>query len=263
VATYILTWNPDRWQWPEESIAVAVDVTLSGQTFADQWSTGNRIHGIAKNHRAFLLRQHRERGIVASGRFTSTVFRDRHWDGSNRSANYAKVAFDTVLPVEDRLPTEELRRRIPQMPWDRLEASGIELPAANESELESAWAEHCESIPYRAPDELPPGDYEEGAAIRIEVNRYERDRAARKACIAHHGTVCTVCGFDYEQRYGPIGRGFIHVHHVREISKLGAGYKIDPRTDLVPLCANCHAMVHRSSPLLLPSELARRLRRRR
>jgi 5-methylcytosine-specific restriction protein A len=46
---------------------------------------------------------------------------------------------------------------------------------------------------------------------RIEVNRYERDREARKACIRHHLTACTVCGFDFNKRYGAIGAGFVRV----------------------------------------------------
>jgi 5-methylcytosine-specific restriction enzyme A len=44
--------------------------------------------------------------------------------------------------------------------------------------------------------------------------------------------------------YGEIGRDFIQVHHVVPVSELGNGYQLDPVTDLVPLCANCHAMAH-------------------
>jgi 5-methylcytosine-specific restriction protein A len=109
---------------------------------------------------------------------------------------------------------------------------------------------------------MPAGFYEEGAVTRVLVNRYERDRAARAECIAHHGTTCIVCGFNFEQRYGELGRNFIHVHHVREISTLGPGYRVDPKTDLVPLCPNCHAMAHRKTPALTPAQLRRRLRPR-
>jgi 5-methylcytosine-specific restriction protein A len=45
--------------------------------------------------------------------------------------------------------------------------------------------------------------------------------------------------------YGEIGRGFIHVHHVVPISSIGESYKVDPAKDLVPVCPNCHAMLHR------------------
>ena len=90
--------------------------------------------------------------------------------------------------------------------------------------------------------------YEEGAIQRISVNRFERDPKARTACISHHGTQCVVCDFDFEQRYGEPGRGFIHVHHKRPLHRLRALQRVDPRKDLVPVCPNCHAMLHRRDP---------------
>jgi 5-methylcytosine-specific restriction protein A len=55
----------------------------------------------------------------------------------------------------------------------------------------------------------------------------------------------TGCGLNFEQTYGEIGRNFIEVHHVKPISEKGGSYEIDPRGDLVPLCPNCHRMIHR------------------
>lgn len=103
--------------------------------------------------------------------------------------------------------------------------------------------------------------YAEGASKRIVVNAYERDRRARDACVAHHGHTCVVCGFDFERVYGNLGARFIHVHHVRPVSTLGPGYTVDPKTDLVPVCPNCHAMLHRQSPPLTPAQLRAQLRR--
>lgn len=88
----------------------------------------------------------------------------------------------------------------------------------------------------------------EGAISRVEVNRYERSTLNRQACILINGLRCKVCGFDFEQFYGSIGRDFIHVHHVTPVSNLGAGYTINPAVDLVPICPNCHAMLHKRNP---------------
>ena len=44
-------------------------------------------------------------------------------------------------------------------------------------------------------------------------------------------------------------KNFIHVHHVTPISKVGREYKIDPIKDLIPLCPNCHAMIHKDISL--------------
>jgi len=60
---------------------------------------------------------------------------------------------------------------------------------------------------------------------------------------------------NFAERYGEIGDRFIHVHHLREISSVGAEYVVDPVEDLRPLCPNCHAMAHRRKPALSVSEL--------
>lgn len=93
------------------------------------------------------------------------------------------------------------------------------------------------------PEEVP-GDIWEGARHTIKVNAYERSAAARLACIEHHGTTCIVCGFDFAVAFGEEFAGFIHVHHVTPLSKINARYKVNPQTDLVPVCANCHAVIH-------------------
>ena len=87
--------------------------------------------------------------------------------------------------------------------------------------------------------------YFEGTLKKVYVNHYERDREARNKCIEAHGCKCSVCGMDFEKMYGELGQGFIHVHHIVPISKIGKEYKIDPVKDLVPVCPNCHAMLHR------------------
>ena len=100
-------------------------------------------------------------------------------------------------------------------------------------------------------DEIEDSEgYFEGALKKVFVNRYERNRDAREKCIAAHGNnyKCAVCGLDFEEMYGEIGRGFIHVHHIVPISSIGAEYQIDPAKDLIPVCPNCHAMLHRREP---------------
>lgn len=84
----------------------------------------------------------------------------------------------------------------------------------------------------------------EGAVDKALVNHYERDRKAREECILAHGCRCAICGFDFEEAYGAMGRHFIHVHHIVPISKIGKGYQVNPVTDLIPVCPNCHAMLH-------------------
>lgn len=97
----------------------------------------------------------------------------------------------------------------------------------------------------------------EGAKTQITVNAYERNPTARKRCIAHFGTKCQICDFDFEAVYGEIGRDFIHVHHHVSPRVVGERYKIDPVKDLIPLCPNCHAMIHRTKEALTVDALKR------
>ena len=95
----------------------------------------------------------------------------------------------------------------------------------------------------------------EGDRFSVVVNKYERSTVNRFLCIAKCGMACSICGFDFKKKYGAVGDGFIHVHHVVPVSKLGAGYVIDPENDLIPVCPNCHAMLHRRNPPYMPEEL--------
>jgi 5-methylcytosine-specific restriction protein A len=95
----------------------------------------------------------------------------------------------------------------------------------------------------------------EGAVTRIPVNRYERSRYNRSLCINFHGIDCKACGMNFVNIYGVLGNGFIHVHHIVPVSKLGANYIINPIKDLVPVCANCHAMLHKTDPPMTVDEL--------
>lgn len=95
----------------------------------------------------------------------------------------------------------------------------------------------------------------EGALVTIKANRYERNQKARRECVAKKGYHCLVCGRDFESTYGEIGRGFIHVHHLTPISTIGQEYELNVDTDLVPVCPNCHYMLHRKNPPYTIEEL--------
>jgi 5-methylcytosine-specific restriction protein A len=106
-----------------------------------------------------------------------------------------------------------------------------------------------------AEEVLPSETYTEGAVRRVLTNAYERDENARREAIKFHGCICKVCGFDFEASYGSIGKNFIHVHHIVPLSSIGKEYVVNPKTDLVPICPNCHAMIHRKTPPFLIEEL--------
>lgn len=97
----------------------------------------------------------------------------------------------------------------------------------------------------------PSNQIPEGAKLRVIVNRYERSQEVREKCLKAKGYSCSVCGMNFEKMYGSLGKGFIHVHHVVPISEIGESYIVDPVNDLVPVCPNCHAMLHRGADRVL------------
>lgn len=94
-----------------------------------------------------------------------------------------------------------------------------------------------------ANSDLESGD--EGNSSKRYVTVYERIPMYRKQAIAIHGLTCFGCSDNLEQKYGPYARGLIHVHHTVPVSQFDAPRKIDPAKDLVPVCPNCHAVIHR------------------
>lgn len=84
----------------------------------------------------------------------------------------------------------------------------------------------------------------EGTKKQRYTTYYERNPIHRQRAIDIHGLSCMGCGFNFEETYGYLGAGFIHVHHNKPVSETGPSH-IDPATDLSVLCPNCHAMVHR------------------
>lgn len=266
MATYLFTWNPDRWDW--KTIREDTDTCRRLGFFDYRWSCGV-TKKIAPGDRAFLIKLGPSipKGIMASGFATSATFQDRHYSDPKREANYVDLRYDVLLqPFEEELLSREiLAKELPDVNWSP-QASGITIPPDDAARLEKLWNDHLIRIglsPQIVTDEVPaPERYQEGALRRISVNAYERDPRARKACLAHHGTNCSVCGFNFESRYGKIGEGFIHVHHLVPLSEVGEDYEVDPIADLLPVCPNCHAMLHRSEPPFSPVGLRRRIKGR-
>ncbi len=104
----------------------------------------------------------------------------------------------------------------------------------------------------------------EGASKVVRINAYERNPVARRRCIEHHGTTCSVCGVSFGVIYGLIAEGVIHVHHLRPIADCGGeDYQVDPITELRPVCPNCHVVLHLRRPPLSIEELRRIIEERR
>ena len=105
-------------------------------------------------------------------------------------------------------------------------------------------------------------DYEirsEGKKTQYYTTRYERNPQNRQQAIAIHGTKCMACGFDFEKFYGERGEDYIEVHHIVPLATRDQQVNIDPRTDLIVVCSNCHRMIHRRKNDILTLEGLKRI----
>lgn len=84
----------------------------------------------------------------------------------------------------------------------------------------------------------------EGKAKIIKHTYYERSLKNRAKAIEIHGTICSICGFDFNKFYGKdLASDYIEIHHIKPVSEFEGC--INPETDLIPVCSNCHRMLHR------------------
>jgi hypothetical protein len=108
-------------------------------------------------------------------------------------------------------------------------------------------------------EEREPAMRTERHTTLVPVNVYERNPEAIAICLAHYGAACRVCAMDFRRRYGALGEGFMQVHHLVHLKADTADYVLDPINDLVPVCPNCHAMLHRGTERPRTVEQLRRL----
>ncbi|QNF31064.1 HNH endonuclease [Metabacillus sp. KUDC1714] len=119
--------------------------------------------------------------------------------------------------------------------------------------IESTIASFNEQIKEDIDSELAEEDQydKEGAVKEYFGKRYERSIENRRKAIELHGFSCVVCDFNFEETYGERGKDFIEVHHVKPLSTIKGEVEVNPVTDLVPVCSNCHRMIHRKKDQVL------------
>ena len=146
--------------------------------------------------------------------------------------------YDENLEVKD-IMEQELDKIGRCELWSTLaDDIGVEMPETEEDV----------SIPEEVV-EKPDEPIIEGAKKQITVNKYERDPKAKRICKDYYmkrdGRItCQVCGFDFGKVYGPDYANIVEVHHIVPISEIGQEYKLDPIKDLIPVCPNCHTVIH-------------------
>lgn len=149
--TFLVTWNPKSWPW--ETLGYDANQTEKGNAVAERWSCGNRKK-IEVGDRLFLLKQGPKlpRGIIASGKATSGVYRDKHWNAekaaAGKKARYVEADWDTILnfKTEPLLQTSKIDGRgSPKVNW-KTQSSGIAVSLPVAERIELLWRKHIEEV---------------------------------------------------------------------------------------------------------------------
>lgn len=96
--------------------------------------------------------------------------------------------------------------------------------------------------------------YIEGRRKVYYTTKYERKAKCRQQAIQIQGCKCAICGFDFQAVYGKLGEGFTEIHHKKPLSSIDEEIEVNPETDLVPVCSNCHRMLHRRRDRIITIE---------
>ncbi len=141
--------------------------------------------------------------------------------------------------------------------WRFLECNIIKVPIEesvdNESNILFKWLQHSFDLIFSLLtitdiDDNNQAIQTEGTPYEVKSIRYERNPINRELCLHRKGYSCAICGMNFYDTYGEIGKNYIEVHHTTPVSMMGEGYQLDIDRDMVPLCSNCHSMVHRRKP---------------
>lgn len=171
----------------------------------------------------------------ASDRFFGSVSGDRSTKRFYGSLMNAKKAFDDEKQWNSGRHLE-IREAWERETDEELEAFVLNLIAENSVEGEKSFVQGIKRT--------------EGGVRYYVSKKYERDVELRDTALKLHGYECMACGFDFEQTYGELGKGFAEVHHMTPLHN-GEIRETDPATDLSVLCSNCHRMVHRKRDAVL------------
>ena len=251
----------DKCQGPLISVINMVIKSYSWTVYDDKIAIKQTDLSVFKKHgsgitviiRNYFSIDHFQKGDSAS--ITISI------DGSNykaklerikSTAGQTRIMWNSDLSdvFNSKFPKVLKTHNYPELRFNRIDNTTYELDFLYPDDSEYKDGSESNLLESIVPE---PGNIE-GRKILYYTSKYERDPTNRKEAIRIHGTQCMACGFDFEKTYGDRGRNFIEVHHIKPLYDLNSETLINPETDLVCLCSNCHRMIHRRRDSILTLE---------
>lgn len=252
--SYLYTWNPKKWEWND--LQDAIFRVNNDELYDMYWSCG-KTKRISIGDMFFLMRLAVEpKGIIGCGYISSAPYDFPHWDEKKSTEGKTALRTDLLfksLSDDPIISLEYLQGKYPSYKWTP-QIGGLTIPPEIASDL-LALILSDERYEFHQESEIEIRVYAEGKIKTVTYRTYDRSPAARQACIEYYGYSCSVCGFSFETEFGGLGRNYIEVHHLKQVSDAGGEYNINPVADLRPVCANCHRMLHKRKPALSIEEL--------
>lgn len=257
---FLYLWNPKKWDWSD--LQDAIYSVNNGDKYDMYWSCGT-TKKIQIGDLFFLMRLGLEpKGIMGCGYVSSLAYRLPHWNDEFAKAGIKPLRTDLLFQVLNEIPIvslTELEKEYPEYNWTP-QVGGLSIPQKIAGDLLKRIQKN-KNLRFEPVEIDDLQRYVEGKPSRVTSRSYDRNPAARQACVEHFGYDCSICGFSFEKTFGKIGARFIEVHHLKQIADIGKEYVINPKTDLRPVCANCHRMLHKSRPPLSIVELKKQLKK--
>jgi len=261
---WLLTWSTFKWDSLEQLIdklennPETIDKSLTGN---GRWSCSNN-KSIKVGDKLVMLKQgDPPKGIIGIAEATSAPYEDTRFDDPSRRTNYIDLNWLTLINpnLTPPMPISALSEDTQKARGWKPQKSGTTITESAGKEIEERFQSYADcwydpSVHDTHESEHEDSGSNEGKKRRISSYQYERSRTLRNKCLEHWGYACVVCGLCFVDRYGEVGRNFIHVHHLNPVSTTGIT-KTNPIKDLIPVCPNCHSMLHKKNPPIGIEEL--------
>jgi hypothetical protein len=249
--------------WSQPQVEVERRLRTASSTLDHTASDQFRSHGVQPGDRVYVVAMREGQllliGRIAVERVVDQDEAERHFGRPVYEARDHLIGHGTPVRL-DRVVPESIARGIERESGKRLKIDPTRyavdvLSLRTTGRITSASAELLDSV------------LDEDGVIELDESVIEgsprggwhtvveRSSVVRARAIQIHGTRCGACNFSFEEAYGPLGDGFIEVHHLVPLAEPGGPVAVSPATDVAGLCANCHRMVHRESPPLSPNAL--------
>jgi hypothetical protein len=247
---WLMNWNPAMEPEHQDYFDWAADQILNGNVPDPIGWRVSRNTQLAGD--PFLFKrgsQSRHPGIFATG----TIVYDRDGDDG------CDLQFDFIAPVGEEVSTDRLKQVDSDML--KLVASGCIVSAKSAKQIVKVLQENRGNKSKKQKPISENKEHREGAFQEIVLTRRERSKSARLECLEHFGDeLCRVCGINFVEKFGEMGR-ILHVHHREDLALKSAGL-VSGIDDLIPVCPNCHAMLHHTKPAMSTQKLKQLLKRK-